>query len=190
MLRVLAAIALDLVATPIVLNLAPGETRVIRVGLRSQSPFDTERSYRVFVREIPSSFDGGMGLQFAVRIGVPVFVPPAGEKLMTVSAGPDLSWRWVPDVQGCVGVQISNPTLRHERVLSAELLSRSGEVLWRSSEPAYVLAWSRRTLTPDLCPPSIKESVTLRLNMDGGATINLPVLAPSLVVDANTPNSH
>ena len=59
------------------------------------------------------------------------------------------------DIQGCVDVRISNPTARHERVLGAEMLSHSGEVLWRASEPAYVLAWSHRMLSPSLCPPSI-----------------------------------
>ena len=179
----------DLVATPIVLNLAPGETRVVRVGLRSQNHTDAEHAYRLFVREIPSAFDGGMGLQFAVRIGVPVFAPPAQTNPVTVSAPSELSWRWVPDIEGCVNVQLSNPTVRHARVLSAEMLSHAGEVLWRSSEPGYVLAWSRRVLVPSLCPPSIKESVTLRLNLDSG-TLELPVLAPSLVVDANTPNTR
>ncbi len=179
----------DLVATPIVLSLAPGETRLIRVGLRSQNHTDAERAWRLFVREIPSTFEGGMGLQFAVRIGVPVFAQPANTRPGAVSAGSELSWRWVPDIEGCANVQISNPTVRHARVLSGELLSHTGEVLWRSSEPGYVLAWSRRALAPSLCPPSIKEAVTLRLNLDSGI-LDLPVFAPSLVVDANTPNTH
>jgi hypothetical protein len=66
-----------------------------------------------------------------------------------------------------------------------KLLSRGGEVLWRSAEPAYVLAGSKRSLAPPLCPPSIREAATLRLQMESG-TLNLPVEAPSLVVDANS----
>jgi len=179
----------DLVATPMVLNLASGESRVIRVGLRTANHTDTERSFRLFVREVPTAFSDGSNLQFAVRIGVPIFAVPLEAHASTVSSSAELSWNWVPDIQGCAAVRLTNSTARHDRVLSAEILSHSGEVLWRASEPAYVLAWSRRMLSPSLCPPSIKEAVTLRLTM-GSGTVNLPVMAPSLVVDANIPFAH
>ena len=175
----------DLIATPLVLSLAPGETRFVRVGLRQRNQTDVESSYRLFVREVPPAFVASTGLQFAVRIGVPVFALPVdGARLVPVSASSELSWRWVPDIQRCMTVQIVNPAPRHERVLAAEMLSRSGEVLWRAADPAYVLAGSRRMLPPALCPPSITEAATLRLEMETG-TLNLPVEAQSLVVDAN-----
>jgi hypothetical protein len=82
-------------------------------------------------------------------------------------------------------VQLTNPSAHHERVLAGEMLNRGGEVLWRASEPAHVLAGSRRALPPSLCAPSLREAVTLRLEMESG-TVNLPVEAPSLVVDANS----
>jgi fimbrial chaperone protein len=174
----------DVIATPLVINLAPGETRVVRVGLREPNRTAIERSYRLFVREVAPTFVPGTGLQFALRIGVPVFTLPADARPGTVSAAPELGWRWIPDINGCATVQLSNPSARHDRVLVAQMSSRGGEVLWRSAEPAYVLAASRRSLSPALCPPSLKEVVTLRLEMESG-TLNLPVEAPSLVVDAN-----
>lgn len=177
----------DVIATPIVLNLAPNETKVIRIGLRAPNHTDAEHAYRLFVREIPSSFDAGMGLQFAVRVGVPVFAEPARTRTTAVNTAAELSWRWVPDIEGCESVQLSNPTIHHDRVLIAEMLNHAGEVLWRAGEPAYVLAWSHRTLLPNLCPPSIKEATTLRLRLESGGALDLPVVAPSLVVEANTP---
>jgi fimbrial chaperone protein len=178
----------DLIATPVVLSLAPGETRFVRVGLRQLNQTDTERSYRLFVREVPPAFVAGTGLQFALRIGVPVFALPAGDSAarpVPVGAASELSWRWLPDIQRCMTVAVFNPAPRHERVRAAEILSRSGEVLWRAADPTYILAGSRRTLAPALCPPSIAEAATLRLAMESGGTLNLPVEAQSLVVDAN-----
>jgi fimbrial chaperone protein len=175
----------DLIATPVVINLAPGETRVVRVGLREPNRTTSERSYRLFVREVAPTFVPGTGLQFALRIGVPVFALPVDARPGAVSAPGELSWRWVPDLQGCDSVQLTNPSARHDHVIAAEMLSRVGEVLWRSNEHAYVLAGSKRSLTPALCPPSIKEAATLRLEMESGI-LNLPVEAPSLVVDANS----
>jgi P pilus assembly chaperone PapD len=174
-----------LIATPLVMSLAPGETRVVRVGLREPNRTAIERSYRLFVREVAPTFVPGTGLKFALRVGVPVFALPADATSGAVSAPGELGWRWVADIDGCATVQLSNPSARHDRVLAAEMLSRGGEVLWRSAEPTYVLAGSRRALSPAVCPPSIKEAVTLRLEMESG-TLNLPVEALSLVVDANS----
>jgi fimbrial chaperone protein len=175
----------EVIATPLVINLAPGETRVVRVGLRELNRTAIERSYRLFVREVAPTFVPGTGLQFALRIGVPVFALPAETRSGAVSVAAELGWRWIPDINGCDTVQLSNPAAHHDRVLAAEMLSSGGEVLWRSAEPAYVLAGSKRSLAPPLCPPSIKEAATLRLQMESG-TLNLPVEAPSLVVDANS----
>jgi len=177
----------ELIATPLVINLAPGETRLVRVGLRSAggpmgqpARATLERSYRVFVREVPPAALAESGLRFAVRIGVPVFALPAGE-----SRAPDeLSWRWLPDLHGCASVQVSNPSARHDRVLAAQILNDTGEVLWRASEPVYVLAGSKRSLQPALCAPSLQEAKTLRLATESH-TFDLPVEAPALLVDAN-----
>jgi P pilus assembly chaperone PapD len=169
----------------LVVSLAPGETRLVRIGLRAPNRAAVERSYRVFVREIPAVTEGG--LRFAVRIGVPVFALPADLHSGTVARTPhELTWRWLPDLHGCASVQVFNPSARHDRVLAAEILSVSGEVLWRSSEPMYVLAGSKRMLPPALCAPSLQEASTLRLATESD-TLDLPVEAPSLIVGANLP---
>jgi P pilus assembly chaperone PapD len=155
------------------------------VGLREPNRTAVERSYRLFVREVVPTAAPGTGLQFALRIGVPVFALPADARPGAVSAPGELSWRWMPDINSCATIQLANPSAHHDRVLAAEMLSRSGEVLWRSAQPAYVLAGSKRSLSPALCPPSIKEAATLQLQMESG-TLNLPVEAPSLVVDATS----
>ena len=175
----------DVIATPLVINLAAGETRVVRVGLREPNRTAVERSYRLFVREVVPTPAPGTGLQFALRIGVPVFALPVDARPGAVSAPGELSWRWMPDINSCATVQLANPSAHHDRLLTAQMLSRSGEVLWRSAEPVYVLPMSKRSLSPAVCPPSIKEAVTLQLQMESG-TLSLPVEAPSLVVDANS----
>jgi fimbrial chaperone protein len=173
----------DVITTPLVVNLAPGETRLVRVGLREPNRAAVERSYRVFVREVPPAAVLESGLRFAVRIGVPVFAVPVDMRPGGSEAA-DLTWRWLPDLHGCASVQLANSAAHYERVLVAEMLSSSGEVLWRTSEPAYVLAGSRRALPPAVCAPSLKEVATLRLATESH-TFDLPVEPPSLIVDAN-----
>ena len=61
----------ELIATPLVVSLAPGETQKIRVGLREPNRAPAERAYRVLVSEITPTFLASAGLRFAVRISVP-----------------------------------------------------------------------------------------------------------------------
>jgi fimbrial chaperone protein len=175
----------DLITTPLVINLAPGETRLVRIGLREPNQTPVERSYRVYVREVPPADNPESGLRFAVRIGVPIFATPADSRSGTfVRVSDGLTWRWLPDLHGCASVQVANPSARHDRLLTAQMLSRSGEVLWQASEPVYVLAGSKRAVLPALCPPSLQEAATLRVVTESH-TMDFPVEAPSLIVDAN-----
>ena len=174
----------ELIATPMVMSLTPGETRVVRIGLRAPNHAGLEKSYRLFVREVTPTFVERTGLQFALRIGVPVFAVPGDARFVAGGTPAELGWRWAPDIQGCASVQVENPSERHERVLGAEMLAANGEVLWKASEPAYVLAGARRSLQPAICAPSVKEAAKLRLITED-RTLTLPAIAPSLILDAS-----
>ncbi len=78
----------DLIYFPRLLTLAPGQSAVIRVGLREPSG-DTERTYRLFVEELPapapapaataappaaSAAQTGARIRILTRFGAPVFV--------------------------------------------------------------------------------------------------------------------
>jgi len=70
-----------LIYFPRALEIAPGDSRVVRVGIRA-APVGREDTYRLFVQELPpavaSSSTGSIGASVRVqlRIGVPVFVTP------------------------------------------------------------------------------------------------------------------
>jgi fimbrial chaperone protein len=69
--------AKDLVVFPPLLELAPGEERNLRIGT-SAVPAATERSYRIFVEELPAPERPNTPKQIRVltRVGVPVFFAP------------------------------------------------------------------------------------------------------------------
>lgn len=70
----------DLLYFPRIATIGPGERRVVRVGLR-QPASAQEKSYRLFVEELPKTLpSGGTQLAVAVRFGVPLFVKPLQEK--------------------------------------------------------------------------------------------------------------
>lgn len=67
----------DLVVRPSLVVVEPGATRTVRV-VAAVAAAARERSYRLFVEELPdrSAATGGM-IRVVTRIGVPVFVAPA-----------------------------------------------------------------------------------------------------------------
>jgi fimbrial chaperone protein len=67
----------DLVAFPKIVTIKKGEDRIIRIGTQSK-PADREKTYRVYLEEVPSSEPARKGatVRFLSRVGVPVFLKP------------------------------------------------------------------------------------------------------------------
>ncbi len=71
----------DLLYFPRLATIGPGERRVVRVGLRQPAATLQEKSYRLYVEELPKTLpSGGTQLGVAIRFGVPLFVKPLNEK--------------------------------------------------------------------------------------------------------------
>ena len=68
----------DVLAVPTVFRLAPEDRQVVRIKSR-KPPGDEERSYRLVLSEVASSSgSGSTGVQFALRLSLPLFIKPAG----------------------------------------------------------------------------------------------------------------
>jgi fimbrial chaperone protein len=67
----------DLHFYPRILEVKPGESRVIRTGVKIPA-VKSERTYRLFIRDIThEGMQGSSSVAISVRFGVPVFVRPA-----------------------------------------------------------------------------------------------------------------
>jgi fimbrial chaperone protein len=172
----------DLVATPLVLNLAPGETQKVRVGLRAPNGSQIERSYRVLVEEVSPTFVASAGLRFAVRISVPAFAVSAEEKLAAYPDADALSWTTRQAGPGCQRLLVSNNSSTHMHLLRTQLLDTRGEVLWEAGAPEYVLAGSRNRLREEVCAPISIRGSQLRLTTES-RTIILPMSGAGMFVD-------
>jgi len=72
----------DLLYFPHLATIAPAARQLVRAGLRQPASSDQERSYRLFVEELPDSKAiSGTRLAVAVRFGVPLFVKPQQESV-------------------------------------------------------------------------------------------------------------
>jgi len=68
----------DVTYFPKLVELAAGASRNIRIGINATTAGDVERSFRLFVEELPNqSAPAANAVALRTRIGIPVFVRPA-----------------------------------------------------------------------------------------------------------------
>lgn len=135
---------------PRTMEIPPGESRIIRIGIRA-APVSREDTYRLFIEELPpaaapEAAAQGTSLRVFLRVGVPVFVAPAtserkGAITQLTFAGRQVTWT------------VENSGNAHMRADLVELTGRSaaGEVLFTHVFPErYWLAGTTRTLRHDV----------------------------------------
>lgn len=82
----------DLLANPPIFTVSPKGTQIVRVGLRRSVDLQSELAYRFYLQEVPQpSKPGFQGLQMALRLGVPVFVPPQHRPLRSCAGRRDVT---------------------------------------------------------------------------------------------------
>lgn len=109
--------ATDLVASPPMQTLPPGQKQLVRIVRPTPAPPAAELAYRVIVDELPQRKDKP-GLQFVLRYSIPVFVDPptiAGKPL-----APSLSARLVTDAKGGAVLEITNTGTMHAQLADLE----------------------------------------------------------------------
>lgn len=160
--------AADLIYFPRVLTIEPGSEAVVRLGLR-QADAALERTWRVFVEELPPARSGprpaGAEVKVLVRFGVPVFARPAKPTHQLDLEGFSLDAgqvRWLLHNQGNQHQTVQELTLRGE--------DAAGQAVFTEQPAArYLLADSRRRFAVDLPPPPVCQRLAhldLRIKTD------------------------
>jgi fimbrial chaperone protein len=162
-----------LIGTPPVFELPAGATQTVRVALRNWQQLTAEKAFRIYVREVPRmSGRPSSGLQFALRVGVPVFASPPG-------AASHLQWVLATIAGGQLALSARNTGGRWAHIVSLEVRAAgSGPVLWHSNEAGYVVAGGERLWT-GVALPAVRsgQQVDLLAVTDAGDlrdTVTLP----------------
>jgi fimbrial chaperone protein len=136
---------------PRVLEIPPGEARVVRVGVRA-TPVTREEAYRLFLEELPPAtlpaVVPGASLRVLLRVGVAVFVEPVSRTTAAETAELGIDGgavRWVVRNTGSVHV-------RADRVELAGFASDGTRLFSHVFPDRYVLAGATKTLRHDLAP--------------------------------------
>jgi fimbrial chaperone protein len=124
----------ELLATPPIFTVPAKGSQIVRVALRRPPDAQRELTYRLFLQEVPPPPKPGFqGLQVALRIGVPVFVPPAAVQ------PPALAWRIIRTREGQLELALTNNGNSHVQVGSVRLARADGGELGKQQIAAYVL---------------------------------------------------
>jgi fimbrial chaperone protein len=131
----------DLIFFPTLVTVAPLETQQIRIGVEGGAA-STERTFRVFINELPSINEALTGHSIAVRlkVGVPVFVEPSRQVRALAIPSATLA-------SGKIDFSLrNNGTVREmiDKIEVAGLDAGGKTVAGASADAWYVLAGGRR----------------------------------------------
>ncbi len=156
----------DLLFFPSLLEIAPGQSRRVRVGSTVPAG-NSELSYRIIVAELPSVDKTAGVVQVLTRLSVPVFVQPAAPR-------PKVALKTRVD-GGQVRISLENPGNVYFKATSVRVVARSqlgAVMLDKTLEGWYVLAFTHRdyslAIPRDVCSRVI--SVTTTVTTERGKT--------------------
>lgn len=150
----------DLLVSPPAFTLAAKAEQLVRVALRRTADPASELSYRINLQEIPSPpAPGFVGLQVALRIGLPVFVQPLAGK-----ASPKAVWSATALDDKRIKVGLENQGNAHLQVSDFALyVPGMAQAIAIESGLSYALAGQAREWILSIRPLKAPSNQRLRL---------------------------
>jgi fimbrial chaperone protein len=158
----------DVVFFPALLTLSPNEKRNLRIGVQVR-PGAAEKSYRVFVQELPPLVKSGTEdgtVRVLTKMGIPIFLEPPGAKSAPAVGGLSL--------QGStLKFEVKNGGTAHFRSQKVLVTAKAGSKVLHSQEVEgwYVLAGGVREYVVELPKAACQglSSIQVDLESDKGA---------------------
>lgn len=156
--------AKDLIFFPKILTVEPGEQRIVRVGYEGPVG-DNERTYRLFLQELPTDQSTESAVTMTLRMGLPVFVKPLKERH---SSSMDLAL-----AGGTLEIKVKNRGNSHIVVnkISAEGVDMDGRVFLREMGGWYTHAGNSRSYTIELSEQECLKAVEIRVQASAGSSV-------------------
>lgn len=153
----------DILATPPVFTVAAGGSQVIRVGSRGAPDAQKERSYRLFLHEVPPApRPGFQGLHMVLEISLPVFVQPSA------AIAPELHWHASRIDASHLKITAENAGTQHAHLSRLVLSREGGKRLPMSGNAVYILPGSGHEWVVDTATAE-GEHLKLAMDSDGQA---------------------
>ena len=144
----------EIIFFPKILTIEAHGEQIVRVGYQGAPAQSKEKSYRLFVQELPVEKPGEARMAFAVRMSIPVFVRPVEN---------DRAWHMEPvgfADQG-LGIRVINTGNRYLMVGAMQAIGRD-----ENGEPNGILADQAMSLVASLTPPVTTEDFRRAIRAD------------------------
>jgi len=117
----------EIIVNPPVFTVQPGQTQVLRVGLRRNQVLETEATYRIILREVPMPRTSDLtnvsgSVRVLVTMRVPVYVAPAQVRRSE-------RWQLSRAANGDLLAQVNNEGNVHLKVAELRLQDHGGAAL-------------------------------------------------------------
>lgn len=146
----------DVLVNPGLFEIAPGGQQIARLGQRV-SPGANEKSYRIFLEEVPNQQPLKQGeVRTLLRISIPIFVPAA-------NIVGKLAWTVSPAGAGGVTVAIHNQGTVHVQIHRLTLTRADGAALGAQDMSAYLLPGASLQITLQVNTP-VRRGDALKLS--------------------------
>lgn len=165
----------DLVFFPRIFTVEAGQERTVRIGLVAAPTDAVERTYRLFIRELPVAESGQIMLRVAVQISIPVFVSPKDPTPKPEIVGVELR-------QGKLLLRVHNAGNAHVLVKTIRITGYNGEdgEVFTQEEPGwYVLSGIEKTFTVQVDPQSCRQCRRFKVDVESEES----VLEQSISID-------
>ncbi len=166
----------DILVNPPLATLQPGQTQVVRIGLKRRADNTQELAYRLFITEVPPPSEHFTGLRIALRLGIPVYVSPKAKPSAR------LGWQAARAPNGALLLTVLNDGNCHLRVDSFKVIDPgTGRALGASRPgPFTLLAGQARRYSLVLPAKWAGREVKLLSNTaDGPAETRVEVPGPA-----------
>ena len=163
--------ATDVIASPPLIQIAPGQDQVVRlVRPNPGSPTD-EAAYRLLIDEIaPPTQTDTSGVVLRLRYSVPVFVTPQQ------TAQPELTWSMPDNATGPANLQVTNAGARRAQIAAVQLVQGAKVYEVERGLLGYALA-QRTRQWPLNDVPQLAAGQALRVKAQvNGKPIEAPVV--------------
>jgi fimbrial chaperone protein len=157
----------DIIVNPPIFTIQPGQTQIVRVGLRRATELQQEATYRMVLREVPSPRLSDVGnvsgaVRVLVALRVPVYVAPAKVQRSE-------QWKLSRDARGELVASVSNTGNVHLKVGELRLQGEGtdGKVLAVKGTHSVIFPGEQRSFPLQASAPA-GRAVSLQVSTDQG----------------------
>ncbi|MEQ1526874.1 MAG: fimbria/pilus periplasmic chaperone [Gallionella sp.] len=123
----------EVLVSPPMFKIPAGGEQTVRVRLMGETAVSQERTFRLFLQEVPQVKADQAEVSTTLKVGVPIFIQP------TKADSANYEWQAIRSAEG-ITLKVKNTTNSHIQITGLKLSDSGGKLIKEENVFAYVLA--------------------------------------------------